>query len=159
MEFDKERTAFFSGHRDIPDDQIAYVKEELRKEIHLAIQDGYTHFISGSAGSSDLYAASIVVELREENSDITLEAAIPHRERLETKKEDFQRLIKLCDKIHVCSEFFHKKSYFERNMYMANKSKRLIAVYDGRNGGGTSFTILYAQTIERESHIIMIEKQ
>lgn len=152
------KSCCITGHRDIPVDKVNYVKDELRKQILIAIQDGYTHFISGFAGGSDLYFASIVAELKEENSKITLEAAIPFRKRLETKDEDFQRLIKLCDKKEVCAESFHKNCYFIRNMYMVNQSKRVIAVYDGREGGGTAFTILYANTVEREVHIITVEK-
>lgn len=37
-----------------------------------------------------------------------------------------------------------------RNRYMVALSSRIIAVYDGREKGGTFFTIRYAHTMERE---------
>ena len=42
-----EKTCCVTGHRDIPEDRIAYVEQELRREVLAAIQDRYTRFISG----------------------------------------------------------------------------------------------------------------
>ena len=146
-----------TGHREIPAKQTEYVKYELRKEILLAINDGYTHFISGMAEGADLYFAAIVAELKTENPGITLEAAIPHRKRMDAKDSTFQRLIKLCDSVHVTAETYSKGSYLNRNMYMVGKSERVIAVYDGRSTGGTEFTIRYAKTRDREIRIITVD--
>ena len=148
-----------TGHRDIPASQISYVKEELRRLIQLAIEDGYTHFISGMAEGTDLFFAAIVAELKEKNQEITLEAAIPYRKRLDAKDREFQRLIKLCDSTHITAETYAKSVYFNRNMYMVSQSERVIAVYDGREKGGTEFTVRYAKTRGREINIISVERQ
>lgn len=153
------KSCCITGHRDIPASHVDYVKDKLRKQIILAIQDGYNHFISGFVGGADLYFIAIVVEMQKKYSNISLEAAIPYRGRLETKDKDFQSLIRQCDKISVLAETFHNNCYFIRNMYMTNRSERVIAVYDGRETGGTAFTILYARTIKRELHIVNIGKQ
>jgi uncharacterized phage-like protein YoqJ len=146
-----------TGHRDIPAVQTVYVKEELRRQIQLAVADGYTHFISGMAEGADLYFAAIVAEMKAANPNITLEAAVPYRKRLEAKNKDFQRLIKLCDSVHVTAETYAKSVYINRNMYMVGKSERVIAVYDGRGDGGTAFTIRYAGARGREVIIIPAE--
>jgi uncharacterized phage-like protein YoqJ len=147
-----------TGHRELPIGRHEYVKEELRREILLAINNGYTHFISGMAKGVDIYFASIVAELKAKYSNITLEAAIPHRKRLDTKDKAFQRLIALCDTVHVTAEKYGNGAYMKRNMYMVDKSGRVIAVYDGRLHGGTEFTIRYARIREKELNIIAVEK-
>ncbi|MEG0912281.1 MAG: hypothetical protein RSG53_01620 [Oscillospiraceae bacterium] len=43
-----------------------------------------------------------------------------------------------------------------RNRYMVSLSGRIIAVYDGREKGGTLFTMRYAHTMEREVREIWI---
>lgn len=145
-----------TGHRNIPADQVEFVKDELRKLICTAIQDGFTRFLSGMAEGVDLYFAEIVVEMKKENTAITLEAAIPYRKRLEAKDKNFQRLIKLCDNVHVSAEVYSKSTFMARNMYMVNESERVIAVHDGREGGGTAFTIRFAKQKSRELCVIGI---
>ncbi len=93
-------TCCVTGHRHIPSHAIAYVTAELRREIQRAIDDGYTHFVSGFADGVDLLFASIVVEMKHEYP-ITLEAAIPHRNRLKTTDRMFCDLIHHCDRVRV----------------------------------------------------------
>jgi len=146
-----------TGHRDIPAERTDYVKDELHKKILLAINDGYTHFISGMAEGADLYFAAIIAELKTKNPGITLEAAIPYRKRMEAKDRTFQRLIKLCDSVHITAETYSKGAYINRNMYMVGKSERVIAVYDGRESCGTEFTLRFAKTKDKEIYIIPVE--
>ena len=56
------KTCCITGHRDIPAERIFYVKQELRREVQVAIEDGYTRFISGFAEGTDLMLAAIVAE-------------------------------------------------------------------------------------------------
>ena len=37
-----EKTCCVTGHRDIPEARIAYVEQELRREVEEAIAEGYT---------------------------------------------------------------------------------------------------------------------
>ncbi len=78
-----------TGHRDIPEDKIGYVKREIQKVILQAVEDGYTHFILGFAGGADLIFADIVATLKQENRSLTLEAAIPYQGRLKNKDQTF----------------------------------------------------------------------
>jgi uncharacterized phage-like protein YoqJ len=152
----RKKICCVTGHRDIPAEKTDYVKQELHREIQLAVQDGYTHFVSGFAEATDLYFAEIVAELKTENPNITLEAALPYRKRLNAKNQTFQHLIKLCDEVHVTAETYSKGSYINRNIYMVGKSERVIAVYDGRESGGTDFTVRYGRTQKRELRIISV---
>lgn len=105
-----EKTCCVTGHRDIPEDRIAYVEQELRREVLAAIQDGYTRFISGFAEGADLMFAAIVVEQKKHNPDLFLEAAIPYAGRLKTKNKQFHELLRACDGIKiVCQEYTNTK--------------------------------------------------
>lgn len=141
---EKYKTCCVTGHRDIPAKQMDRIQELLRTEILAAIEDGYTHFISGFAAGADLLFAEIVLELKEIYS-ITLEAAIPYPGRIKTPDHTFQRLIRCCDVIKIHSDTYFKGCYMRRNRYMVDQSQRIIAVYDGRRRGGTAATVWYAK--------------
>ena len=141
---DKEKTCCVTGHRDIPAERADRIRELLCQEILTAIEDGYTHFISGFAAGADLLFAEIVVELKE-IYPITLEAAIPYPGRMKTPDETFQRLIRCCDTVKIHSDTYSKGCYMRRNRYMVDQSQRVIAVYDGRSTGGTAATVRYAK--------------
>ncbi len=141
----KEHTCCVTGHRKIEGMSDADIREKLQVAIEQAINDGYTHFISGFANGVDLMFAEIVVELKAQYP-ISLEAAIPYRGRMETKNKRFQKLLAQCDKVSVASEVYHKGCYLERNRQMVDQSSLVIAVYDGRESGGTAYTVRYAET-------------
>lgn len=133
-----------TGHRDIPAKRLDTIRKLLRREILTAIEDGYTHFISGFAAGADLLFAEIVAELKE-IYPITLEAAIPYPGRMKTPDETFQRLIRCCDTVKIHSDGYFKGCYMRRNRYMVDQSQRVIAVYDGRPTGGTAATVRQAR--------------
>lgn len=152
----ESKTCCITGHRDIPADKWAYVEDELRREVLAAIEDGYTDFISGFAEGVDLTFAAIVAEQKKNHPALFLEAAIPYRNRLNTKDETFQRLIKVCNGIKVECEKYEPNCFFARNRYMVSMSSRVIAVYDGRERGGTLFTIRDAHIQGKEVRVIKI---
>ena len=139
-----EKTCCVTGHRDIPEERTDVIREYLYYEVISAIEDGYTHFISGFAAGADLLFADIVVELKEV-CPIMLEAAIPHPGRMKTPDKAFQRLIRCCDVVKIHSDSYSKDCYMRRNRYMVNQSQRVIAVCDGRSTGGTADTVRYAK--------------
>ena len=70
----------FTGHRpeklSLPESEV---KAELEKEIRLAIADGINVFIVGMAPGLDIWAAEVILELREkEELTLKLIAASPH---------------------------------------------------------------------------------
>ena len=141
---ENSKTCCVTGHRDIPLEQVDRIRELLRREIFTAMEEGYTHFISGFARGADLLFADIVAEL-EEVCFITLEAAIPYPGRMKTPDKTFQRLIRCCDTVKIHSGSYSKDCYMRRNRYMVDQSQRVIAVYDGRPTGGTAATVRYAK--------------
>ena len=151
-----EKTCCVTGHRDIPEDRIAYVEQELRREVQAAIENGFTRFISGFAEGVDLMFAAIVAEEKARRPGLFLEAAIPYPGRLKSKDQQFQKLLKACDGIKVVCNTYSKSCFTRRNRYMVAESQRVIAVYDGRERGGTLFTMRDAHAAGREVRVIRI---
>lgn len=152
------KTCCFSGHRIISDDIVSSVNNRLFSLINKAIYNGYSNFISGFAKGVDLMAASIIINLKEYDiyNSITLEASIPYRGLIKKREPEFQALLKNCDSIDIISEKYFAGCMQKRNLAMIEKSDMLIAVYDGRNTGGTKYTIQKAKEHGLEVAIIEI---
>ena len=148
----EEKTCCVTGHRSIPNDQTDAVRQDLERAVHQAIADGYTAFISGFADGVDLIFAEIVSHAMQQNPKVKLIAALPYQKRLETlqKREYTKKLIEQCAEIYVASEEYLPSIYVKRNRYMVERSDRVIAVYDGRDSGGTVGTIRLAHQMKKE---------
>ena len=146
------KTCCVTGHRDIPAEQIGYIKKSLEQEVDRAVSDSFTCFISGFADGVDLLFAGIVAERIAKSPALKLIVAIPYRRRLDTlkKSERTKMLIDLCAEIYVAAEEYRLSVYAKRNRYMVERSDRVIAVYDGREKGGTVGTIRLAPTMGKE---------
>jgi len=154
----EKKTCCVTGHREIAADKVEYVKRELRREIAEAIGDNYTHFLSGFADGADVYFSEAVLELKAEYPNITLGAAIPYRKRLDKLHEDVRTraLLAGCSEINIYSGEYFSGCFMKRNRAMVQASERVIAVHDGRDGGGTVFTMREASILQRDLRIIRI---
>lgn len=150
---DKGLICCVTGHRRIPADQSAFIKVALEKTVLAAVEQGYTHFISGFASGVDLMFAEVVADLKKDRP-ITLEAAIPCPGRMKTHDPSFQRLIGCCDVVKIHSYHYFKGCYEVRNRYMVDASSLVIAVWDGRETGGTAATVRYAERCNKDVAII-----
>ncbi len=153
------KTCCVTGHRKIEESQIDYVRESLRNEIKQAIADGYTCFMTGFADGVDQYFADLVIEFKKEYSELKLIAAIPYRNRLQSlaKKEHTKAILDACSDIVVIREEYLPDVYYRRNRYMVENSDRVIAVYDGRDKGGTVVTIRFARSLKKELREILVK--
>ncbi len=166
----KEQTCCFTGHRPekLPwgfneeDPRCDVLKGRLRRAVEQAYEDGYRHFISGMARGCDLYFAEIVLELKENCPEVTLEAAIPCEEQAigwkEHERERYFGLVARCDYETMVQRHYDKGCMQRRNRYMVDRSARLIAVYDGMLGG-TMYTLNYAMNHAVETVILELEHE
>lgn len=148
----KEKVCGVAGHRQIPEQYEAQVISGLKKEIDKAIADGFTGFISGFAKGADLLFAEIVLEKQRENPTLHLEAVIPYRNRYHRlmKNEQTRKLLEGCAGIKVISEDLVSNVYMKCSRYIVEHSDRVIAVYDGREKGGTVSAIRMAHIQRKE---------
>lgn len=147
-----EKTCCVTGHRDIPAEQIDAVKYALRREIIKAVSDGYTGFMTGFADGADQYFAEMVVKLQEDFPNLRLIAVIPYRKRVDSleSREQTKTLLHACADVVVIQEEYRPNVYAKRNRYMVEHSDRVIAVYDGREKGGTVNTIRLTHNMKKE---------
>ena len=152
---ERERTCCFTGHRaeKLPwrnndrDMGCLRLKTAIADVLSGLYAAGYRHFICGMATGADIYFGEAVVALRDEHPDVTLEAAIPHAGQEERWpaywKQRYFRLAEECDKLTVLHQSYTPDCMMDRNRYMVDASRVLVAVYNGAPGG-TRNTMLYA---------------
>ena len=142
----KKKTCCVTGHRDLPQNQINYVKAALLREIEKSVADGFTCFMSGVAEGVDQYFVEIVMEKQKDDPSLELIAVIPYQKRLDSlrAKRRTYEMLEACADVVVMQEEYHPSVYSHRNRYMVDRSSLLIAVYDGTPKGGTMNTLAYA---------------
>ena len=151
-----EKTCCFTGHRPkgLPcgyneeHPTCVKIKSQLRRLIVGMIEKmNVTRFISGCALGVDLWAAEIVLDLKDDYPNIMLEAAIPCRSQAASwnvkSKERYDRLLSQCDKVTVLQEQYTSNCMMQRNKYMVDKADYVIAVWNGKPSG-TLNTMNYA---------------
>ena len=147
-----EKTCCVTGHRDLSADQMERLRPRLATEVEQAVAAGFNCFLSGFAEGADLLFAEIVARMKRVNPKLRLEAAIPYRGRYARLMEQpgTCALLYACDTVAVLREAFTPDVFMARNRYMVEHSDRVIAVYDGREKGGTVRTIRFAHQMKKE---------
>ena len=146
----------FTGHRpqSLPfrfnenDERCIDLKRRLKDTIiEMITQNGVTHFISGMAIGVDMYAAEIVLELKETYPNISLEAAIPCENQsakwAEQLRNRYNDILEKCDIHTVLQHSYTADCMHKRNKYMVDNSDWIIAVWNGKPSG-TGKTVKYA---------------
>lgn len=147
-------TCCFTGHR--PDKLGIYegvARAWLEEQIDRAIADGYTTFITGCARGCDLWAGEAVLQRKQVRPELRLIAACPwpdcHRGWPEEWREMYFDVVWKSDRVEYISEQYYRGVYYARNKWMADRSRRVIALYTGAPGG-TRQTVEYARRLGRE---------
>ena len=153
-----EYTCCFTGHR--PEKLTRSeldIRIDLETEIQNAIADGFTTFVTGMAKGVDIWAAEIVLQMRDEGCPIQLICAVPY-EGVESRwaaewQQRYRAVLQSADEIkYVCSRRC-RGGYHIRNRWMIDRSSRVIAVYNG-HPGGTKGTLDYAARLGLSVHLV-----
>lgn len=164
----KQMTVCFSGYRpeklpwgyDEDDPRCAALKERLRQAVTDACEQGYRHFICGMARGVDTYCGEITLALRAQYPEITLEATIPCPSQPEgwtpEQQARWQALVERCDYETMVQDHYSVGCMQRRNRYMVDHARRLIAVFDGQEGG-TRRTVEYA--MRRGLEIVYVDME
>lgn len=144
----RQHRCCFTGHRpeklNMPETEvIAWLESEIRR----AIDDGFVTFISGMARGVDIWAAEIVLRLRDDGKPIHLICASPFEGFERSWSEDWKRrynsVMRQADIVKFVCKGYSRSSFQIRNEWMVDRSARLIAFFNGQTGG-TKNTIAYA---------------
>ncbi len=135
----------------------AELKKRLRKEIEKQISENEVcHFVSGMDIGADMYAAEIVVALKDIYPHITLEVAIPYEEQAtkwsERERDKYFSLIEKCDMETLLSRHYTEECVYKRNKYMIDKSDVVITIRDST----IRKIVEYAKNAQKD--VIVIEK-
>ena len=143
----RERTACFTGHRNIPEEDRALLKEKVRTALLQAWERGYRVFLCGGARGFDTLAALEVLTFRREHSDIRLFLVIPCATQAERwsneEKGIYRSVLEQADERIILSETYYNGCMQARNRYMVDASS-LCFCYLKRFEGGTWSTVRYA---------------
>ena len=143
----RTRRVCFTGHRPEkltrPERQVI---ADLEEAIKQAISDGFNVFISGMAPGVDIWAAEIVLRLRDKGADIKLICASPFEgfeKRWPNWSARYNDIMPRADLMRFICQGNVRGVHQIRNVWMVDHSARVIAVYNGEKSG-TKNTIDYA---------------
>jgi uncharacterized phage-like protein YoqJ len=99
------------------------------------------------------WAASIVLEMRDVYQGVKLIAVIPFETQAVKwsveQRDRYFSIVENCDEeILLYNKFTHSCMY-ERDRFLVNRAKHLLAVYDGNGKGSSARAIEYARKLGR----------
>lgn len=141
-----------TGHREIPEDQTEKVKAALEREIKKAAADGYTGFMTGFEEGVDRFFAEKVAEIQKSRPGMELIAVLPYPQMTEELKAEAytKELLASCTEIKIMDGKNRQEGYSLRRRFMVEQADCVIAVYDGREAGGTVKMIRLAHQQRKE---------
>lgn len=140
-------SAFFTGHRNYVD-----LKDGIDRLIEYAISKNIVHFYCGMALGADLTAAQLLCDRQ-----LKWTAVIPFLGQTnrwkKAEKSIYDRLLPQAIERTTLYRDYCQQAYHARNEYMIERSKLCLAIYDGRNKGGT-FNVV--NKVQKQGKDIMI---
>lgn len=139
----------FTGHRPekLKQSESVIVKA-LETAIKEAIADGKNVFISGMARGVDIWAAEIVLRLRNEGQNVKLICASPYdgfeRGWSAEWQQRYNTVLEAADLVRFICPGYSRACFQIRNEWMVDHSSLVIAVFNGQPSG-TKNTIDYAK--------------
>ena len=135
----------------------------LRREMELLYNKGYRSFYFGMAEGADLDFAEAVLDFRAgEKVAVTLHAALPYpaRPHIRETKYNVKRdeILAQSDYVYVVSPQYDRGCMQRRNCYMVDHSDLVLAIWNGKEMGGTWNTIKYARSKGKNIRYIMLNE-
>ncbi len=144
----KNKTCCFTGHREVPNEEYAFVHKKTREAIMTLVDKGVERFIVGGALGFDTLAATLLFEIRQNFPHIKIVIAVPYKAQAkgfcQSDLAIYNETLKLADQVVELSENYYRGCLHVRNRYMVDESGYIIS-YLRKNSGGSYFTTDYAQ--------------
>ena len=143
------KTCCFTGHRRLPEHQLALLRQRLRDAVLSLYAAGVTHYRVGGAVGFDTLAAEVLAELREQHPDLDISLYVPFPGYTDGWSEEeladyenllplFQHVVMVCDRRPKSPSY----AFLKRNRKMVDGSVYVIA-FCGRKSGGSAYTLRY----------------
>ncbi len=155
MNFERERTACFTGHREIKRDFDVSV---LDAAIVDAINNGYNTFLCGMAYGFDLKSLERLNIIRKRYENIKAVACVPCPEQSKNfsakDRKKYNELLKTVDEVIIVSPKYDEYCMKERDRFMVDNSSLLIS-YLYTASGGAYYTTKYA--VDKNLDIVYVK--
>jgi hypothetical protein len=129
-----------TGHRDLTDSQMAWLRPELDRVLVKLAAAGTTDAASGMAIGADLEFAKAALA-----AGLRLHAHIPFPEQASMwppdQQDEYRRLLDLCATRKIYGPSYAVGWLFARNDGLLAVADVLVAVWGGRRAGGTFDTV------------------
>jgi len=156
----------FTGHRpqklpwrtDEADPGCVALKAMLAAQIDMLIENGYTEFLSGMAPGVDMWAAQIILDLREKHPGLKLHCILPCAAQSAkwsaALQMQYRAILEQADSIIFVNRADRKNCMLERDRFLVSYASVVLAAYNGERRGGTAATVRYARKLGRELIVI-----
>jgi uncharacterized phage-like protein YoqJ len=144
----RDQTCCFTGHRSIPTERFAKLKQELETVVGQLIKKGICNFAAGGALGFDTLAAKVVLQLREAYPQIHLILVLPCRDQTRGWNTEaiqcYEWIKSQADCIIYAGDRYVRGCMHRRNRYLIDTSSVCVA-YCTRSTGGSAYTVDYAR--------------
>ena len=146
-DYQRTETVCFTGHRNIPSEESAYVERSVAEAVRKAYEDGFRTFLCGGARGFDTIAAETVLRFRLMHPDVQLIIAVPCASQADkwpaAEKRRYSSVLADADEVITLSENYYSGCMQTRNRYMVDRADLLIC-YVEKESGGAYQTMQYA---------------
>ena len=143
----QERTACFTGHRQIERAHMLALPALLKSEIARQAEAGVVHFRAGGAIGFDTLAALCVLEQKKLYPHIKLDLILPCRNQdegwTESNRHAYRFVLESADSVTYVRDQYTDGCMLERDRRLVEGSDVCIAFLT-KSKGGTAYTAAYA---------------
>ena len=149
----EQKICSFTGHRRIVSAHIPYISDLLYRGVEYAYSEGCRTFMTGGALGFDTLAASAVLRLREQCSDVRLVLCLPCRDQDAdwsiSQRRKYREIMNLSDAVIYVSDDYTPSCMRERNLRLAQECDILIS-YVGYSASGSAQTVRMAERLGKQ---------
>ncbi|GHU52523.1 hypothetical protein AGMMS49975_08500 [Clostridia bacterium] len=135
----RERTAFFTGHRNLSKKEREILRQRLDETLERLIELGVVFWDIGMALGADQMAAFALLRQRERNPAVKFIAVLPCRNQdalwSDADRQTYHKLLSSADKIVYVSEQYFDGCMKLRNEWLVKNSSVCVTYLKNRKSG------------------------
>ena len=145
----KEKICCFTGHREIEKELEPYVREVLISILSKLNVYGVTTYRAGGARGFDTLAEIEVLRMQKDAPEIKLDLCLPCKDQASgwpISEQHLYNKILARARSYTYAELTYKPGCMhKRNRQLVDGADFCVAYFNGRSGGGTAYTVKYAE--------------